>query len=127
MKVRISLLLAIAAIMLCSQVLAQRGGERRVLPVQAALDADSDGVIAGAELNNASAALRKLDKNNDGQLTENELRPNFERGRPAGSAGNGNEDLVNSLLAFDANQDGKLAKSEVPARMQQMFARGDTD
>ena len=78
-------------------------------------------------MNNAPAALRKLDKNSDGQLTENEMRPNLERGRPDGPAANGNEDVVNSLLAFDANKDGKLAKSEVPERMQRLFERGDAD
>jgi Ca2+-binding EF-hand superfamily protein len=34
---------------------------------------------------------------------------------------------VNSLLAFDANKDGKLAKSEVPERMQGIFVRGDAN
>jgi hypothetical protein len=38
------------------------GGARPMLPVQAALDANSDSVIAGDEMNNAPAALRKLDK-----------------------------------------------------------------
>lgn len=127
MKVRIILLLAITAITLFSYVLAQRGGERRALPVQTALDANSDGVIAGDELNNAPAALRKLDKNSDGQLTENELRPDFERGRPENAAGTGSEDVVNSLLAFDANKDGKLSKNEVPERMQGIFTRADAD
>lgn len=127
MKVRTVLLLALAAITLFSYVLAQRGGRRPPFPLQLALDANSDGVIAGEEMNNAPAALRKLDKNNDGQLTEAEMRPNFERGRPGGPAGNDNNDAVNSLLAFDENKDGKLAKSEVPERMQSMFARGDAD
>ena len=77
MKIRIILFLAIGAITLFSHVLAQRGGERRPSPVQIALDANSDGVIAGDERNNAPAALRKLDKNSDGQLTEIELRPAF--------------------------------------------------
>ena len=127
MKIGIILLLALAVILFVHRVPAQRGGEQRISPVQAALDANSDGVIAGDEMKSAPAALRKLDKNNDGQLTESELRPNVERGRPDGRAGNGNEDVVNGLLAFDENKDGKLAKSEVPERMQQMFARGDAD
>jgi hypothetical protein len=41
----------------------------------AALDANKDGVIDAAEIANASAALGKLDKNGDGRLTTEELRP----------------------------------------------------
>ncbi|TWU24973.1 EF hand [Novipirellula galeiformis] len=45
------------------------------MPILAALDADADGTISEEELDNASAALRKLDKNEDGSLTFDELRP----------------------------------------------------
>lgn len=44
-------------------------------PILAALDADGDGTISAAELASASTALRKLDKNGDGQLTPEEYRP----------------------------------------------------
>ena len=44
-------------------------------PLIGALDANHDGVIDEAEIANASAALKKLDKNNDGRLTMEELRP----------------------------------------------------
>jgi hypothetical protein len=50
-------------------------------PLVAALDANSDGVIDAAEIDNAPAALRTLDKNGDGRLTREELRPRLE-GRP---------------------------------------------
>jgi hypothetical protein len=40
-----------------------------------ALDANHDGVIDAEEISNAPAALRTLDKNGDGQLTPDELRP----------------------------------------------------
>jgi uncharacterized protein YuzE len=46
-----------------------------VHPVVAALDADHDGVISAAEIANASAALKTLDRDGDGDLSENELRP----------------------------------------------------
>jgi len=47
----------------------------RTHPVLAALDADHDGKISAREILNASAALRALDKNGDGYLTEDELLP----------------------------------------------------
>jgi hypothetical protein len=39
------------------------------------LDADHNGVIDQQEIANASAALKQLDKNGDGQLTREELGP----------------------------------------------------
>ena len=44
-------------------------------PVIAVLDANHDGVIDAKEIANASKALLQLDKNGDGQLTREELRP----------------------------------------------------
>ena len=52
------------------------GEPRRPLrPLMAALDANHDGVIDEDEIKNASEALKKLDKNGDGKLTMDELRP----------------------------------------------------
>jgi Ca2+-binding EF-hand superfamily protein len=53
-------------------------------PILAALDANHDGTISAAEIANAPAALKALDKNGDGQLTEDEVRPAFGRGRGPG-------------------------------------------
>src|SRR5882724_3264745 len=44
-------------------------------PLIAVLDANHDGVIDETEIANASVALKKLDKNGDGKLTMDELRP----------------------------------------------------
>src|SRR5437764_573183 len=44
-------------------------------PLLAALDANHDGIIDAAEIANASAALKTLDKNGDGQLTPDEFMP----------------------------------------------------
>lgn len=52
-----------------------RGGMLRNLPLMAALDADEDGEISGAEIEQAAAKLKTLDKNGDGKLTADELRP----------------------------------------------------
>jgi predicted O-methyltransferase YrrM len=59
-----------------------------VLPIIAALDADSDGVIDAEEIANASAAMKKLDKNDDGKLQADEYRPRGPGG-PGGFGGPG--------------------------------------
>jgi hypothetical protein len=46
------------------------------------------------------------------------------RGRARGDV---SDDLVNTLMSFDRNGDGKLDRSEVPERMQGIFERGDTN
>ena len=51
-------------------------------PVIEALDANHDGVIDADEIANAPAALKKLDKNGDGKLTQDELRPPRPDGGP---------------------------------------------
>jgi hypothetical protein len=51
------------------------GGRRPTPPLIAALDANHDGVIDADEIANAPTALKKLDKNGDGKLTQDELRP----------------------------------------------------
>ena len=57
----------------------------RMFPVMTALDSDGNGEISPEEIKGAVAALKKLDKNKDGKLTEDELRPNF--GGRGGSQG----------------------------------------
>ena len=66
------------------------GNFLKMLPLMKALDANGDGVIDAKEIANAPAALKTLDKNKDGKLTEEELRPNFGGpggGRPGGPGG----------------------------------------
>ena len=108
--------------------LAQRPeGGPPMMPVQIALDANSDRVISGDEIANAPAALRKLDKNGDGNLTEEEVRPNFDRRGEGGGNENGTASIVNNLMEFDKNKDGNLSKQEIPERMQGIFVRGDAN
>ncbi|MGV3756999.1 MAG: hypothetical protein ACO1QS_16580, partial [Verrucomicrobiota bacterium] len=45
------------------------------LPVMTALDADNDGVLNASEIAQASAALKTLDRDGNGRLTPDELRP----------------------------------------------------
>lgn len=57
----------------------------RMMPLLAALDADSNGELSAQEIAGASEALKKLDKNQDGKLGRDELRPSFDR--PEGPGG----------------------------------------
>jgi Ca2+-binding EF-hand superfamily protein len=111
------------------------GGTMRMSPSMRILDADQDGVISAAEIRAAASQLAKLDANGDGKITEDEMRPQgggFEGRRgPEGRGGEGQgpsaDDTVNMLMQFDKDQDGKLTKSEVPERMQGVFARYDAN
>ena len=60
-------------------------------PVFAALDTDSDGVISAAEIKASATSLLKLDRNGDGQITQDELRPNMGPGGMRGNQGPPNE------------------------------------
>ena len=108
-------------------------------PAFQALDADRDGVISAAELANAPAALKSLDRNGDGKLTAEEVRPQMggRGGREGGRGGREGEpgetqppsadEMVRTLMAFDKNGDGQLTRDELPERMQGLFDRADGD
>lgn len=64
------------------------GGGRPRDPIVAALDANQDGALDAQEMQNSAAALAKLDKNADGQLQEEKVRPPMMRdGRGFGPRG----------------------------------------
>jgi len=48
-----------------------------MFPLMTALDTDQDGEISSEEIDGAVAALKKLDKDNNGKLTQDELAPSF--------------------------------------------------
>jgi hypothetical protein len=64
-------------------------GGRPAPPIIAALDLNKDGVIDAEELAKASESLKKLDKNGDGKLTEDEYRPQRPPGGPEGGRPDG--------------------------------------
>jgi hypothetical protein len=51
-------------------------------PIVSALDANHDGVIDAPEIANAAAALKTLDKNGDGEIGLDEVRPPWTHGPP---------------------------------------------
>jgi len=64
------------------------GDAMRRMPLMAALDSNSDGIIDATEIEQASKSLKTLDKNSDGKLTAEELRPaRPDRGGGAGQPG----------------------------------------
>jgi hypothetical protein len=73
------------------------------------------------------------DKNAEGQITSDEVRPAMRKGRAAGGCRAPEhpprneivEDTVKSLLLFDANGDGKLSRTELPERIQGIFDCAD--
>ncbi len=111
----------------------------RSSPILNTVDVNQDGNLSSREISDAPAQLRKLDKNADGKLTQDEAGLQFGRGgRGEGGRGEGvgdeppaaaptADELTTTLMTFDANHNGKLEKTEVPERMQGMFDRGDTN
>ncbi len=114
-----------------------------------ALDADQDQVISAVEIKNAVAALKTLDANNDGSLTQDEVSP-FGRGgggRPARMGererrggfggrggggfgetfgrGDGPPSVDEVFQRMDKNQDGELQKDEVPEFAQDFILPAD--
>jgi Ca2+-binding EF-hand superfamily protein len=67
-----------------------RGGNQFDLAFTA-LDTDHNGEISADEINNAAASLKTLDKNGDGQITEDEVTPNM--GGRGGRGPGGNQQL----------------------------------
>lgn len=98
---------------------AQRPPQPR--PVLLALDVDHDGQLSAAEIEEASKSLLTLDLNHDGQLTPDEILPK-EPGQGASP-----DEMVARLMTFDKNGDQELTAEELPARMQGLLQRGDTN
>lgn len=72
----------------------------------------------------APASLAKIDKNGDGQITMDEIRPNFN----GGGAGPNVDDMISRMISqFDKDGDGRISKAEAPERMQEMFDRADVN
>ena len=114
-------------------------------PIMAALDADNDGTLSSSEIANAVVALKKLDKNADGKISGDEMRPERgagggerggrggERGERGGRGGGfgggpgGGGSFADRIMGFDENKDGKIVKSELPERMANIMNTADSN
>lgn len=110
----------------------------RMSPILNGVDVNGDGTLSAAEIADAPAQLRKLDRNGDGKLVRDEAgmqmmgrggrgRGGNEGGEEPPAAAPSADELTDMLMAFDRNGNGKLEKAEVPERMQGLFERGDTN
>jgi hypothetical protein len=103
------------------------------MPLMKALDVDDDGQLSATEIENAAKSLMKLDKNGDGLLSPEELRPEpgtlpnvFAAGGgpggrpgPDGRPGPGNPAMLLRMFdTRDADGNGKLSGDEIPPPLQ---------
>lgn len=125
------------------------GGMMAMFPLMRALDADQNGELSAEEIENATAAIRTLDKNEDGRVDGLEMRPEFPPGgfgrqrfgrpgfgqRPPEGAPERDGDapqrsmegVIARLMNYDRNDDGRLTGDELPQQMQSMLTRADRD
>ena len=89
------------------------GRGMRPPPLIAALDANKDGIIDAAEIANAGVALAKLDKNGDGQITEDEIHPPRPADAPEPPADAPKRPVPPVMAALDTDKDGILSAREL--------------
>ena len=81
---------------------------------------NGDGELSAEETANASEALKKLDKNKDGKLTRDELRPQPSgRGGPGGPGGRGPAGRGGPGGPPGAARSGGLESSSLPVDRRQ--------
>ena len=129
----------------------QGGRENQPSPLLRLFDVDRDGVVSTEEMNNAAAVLLKMDKDGDGSLSAEELRPQGGRRGQGGQRGGqgqrgprdgnrnrgqggeqqneqsrrggsgGDTQFANQLMELDIDGDGTLSRAELPEHMQVAF------
>ena len=106
-------------------------GMLKMLPIMKVLDSDQDGTLSASEIANASKALIQLDKNGDGIISAEEMRPDVSA-TPGGFAGAEpgppNGPMLGKLFETrDKNGDGKLSGDEIPERLRDKMKMVDKD
>lgn len=114
----------------------------RNMPLFKALDSDEDGQLSASEIENASKSILKLDKNGDGIVSAEEMRPDPAQmpmfagpGRPngpgqpggPGAPGPGPEMMMRMFENRDKDKDGKLSGDEIPPQMKERLSNIDTN
>jgi Ca2+-binding EF-hand superfamily protein len=97
----------------------QRPPPPPVPPLLALFDADHDGALSAAEIQNATAALGKLDQDADGKITAEEMRPPRPEGdKPAtGDTAQGprppHMPPPPVIVALDTDKNGSVSAAEL--------------
>jgi len=95
-------------------------------PLFAALDLDGDGVISKVEIKKAIVSLKKLDADNDGNITLAECGGGAIAAAPAGAAAaDPAAQWMDRIMAKDKNNDGKLTPNELTENERQMLQGAD--
>jgi Ca2+-binding EF-hand superfamily protein len=109
-------------------------GMMQMLPLMKVLDTDQDGSLSATEIANASKTLIQLDKNGDGVISTEEMRPDPSAmmGGLAGAGPGGNGPMNGQMMtklfeSRDKNSDGKLTGDEIPERIQDKLKIVDKD
>ncbi len=102
-------------------------------PTLSTLDQDHNKEISADELAAAPAALLKMDKNQDGKLSEDEITPQMggrdgQNNRPRPRRGPGIMRMMKALAALDADENGVIDDAEIKnavAALQKLDANHD--
>ena len=105
----------------------------KLLPLMTALDSDGNGELSTTEIENASKAILKLDKNGDGVINAEELRPDpaslppmmARMGEEAQGGQMNGSMMIRMFEARDKDKDGKLSGSEIPEPMKERVSKMD--